>query len=107
MFSAHLPADFEDMLQIRLRERVIQDYNTDIRYAAFGKNGQWVFGTLRRLDWSGNLDAKILERVSARDEPFGIQVSLVVDASSAKMEFWMLNGFAIVTERGALPTRCG
>ena len=63
MFSAHLPADFHEMLQIRLRQGVIQDYNTDIRFAAFGKNGQWVFGGLRRLDWSGNLNPKILERV--------------------------------------------
>lgn len=93
MFSAHLPADFEDMLQIRLREGVIQDYNTDIRFAAFGKNGQWVFCTFRRLDWSGNLDPKILECVSARGKAFGIQVSLAVDLSSVKIEFWMLNVF--------------
>ena len=79
MFSAHLPSDFQEMLQIRLRECVIQDYNTDIRFAAFGKNGQWVFGGLRRLDWSGNLDSKILECISARDKPCGTQVSLVVD----------------------------
>ena len=107
MFSAHLPADFQEMLQIRLREGVIRDYNTDIRYAAFGHNGQWVFGTLRRLDWSGNLDPNILERVSARDKPFGIQVSPVGRLFSAKIEFWMLKWFAIVTECGALPDRCG
>jgi hypothetical protein len=78
MFSANLPSEFEDMLQVRLREGVITDYNTDFRYAAFGKNGQWVFGTLRRLDWSGNLHPKILEQVSSTNKPFGIQVSLVL-----------------------------
>ncbi|MCJ1432254.1 hypothetical protein MMC27_001610 [Xylographa pallens] len=33
-FSAHLPSDFEEMLQVRLRDGVIKDYNTDFRYAA-------------------------------------------------------------------------
>jgi hypothetical protein len=77
-FSAHLPADFEQMLQIRLRSGVIQDYNTDFRYAAFGKDGQWIFGTLRQLDWSENLHPKIVERLKNRDVPSGIQVSLLV-----------------------------
>lgn len=82
MFSAHLPSDFEQMLQVRLREGVIKDYNTDFRYAAFGKDGQWIFSTLRRVDWSGNLHPEILKRLMDTDKKSGILVSLLIQSSS-------------------------
>lgn len=79
MFSVHQPFNFEQMLQVRLREGVIQDYNTEFRYAAVSKNGQWVFATLRRVDWSRYLHSETVKRLSDRDRLSGILVSLLME----------------------------
>jgi hypothetical protein len=74
MFSSNLPSDFEEMLQIRLTQGWIKDYNTDIRFAAFGKNGEWIFATARRVDWSGNLRPMVLDELNDMTKDGGIQV---------------------------------